>query len=319
MLSSARNGQVLVIGSANEDHVLTVDALPVPGATVLAGSSTLTAGGKGANQAVAAARGGADTAFVAALGADDRGARLRAALEGAGVDTRLVGRRPGAPTGLAVVTVAASGENAIVVAAGANAELDADAVEAALADATPAHLVVVQCEIPVPAVCRALEVAGRRGAFAILNLAPFVALPERALRAVGLLVVNESEARAALGERPGAAGRAVDDLAPALAARFGCAVVVTLGARGARCRTREGRDVTVPAHPVPDAVDTTGAGDAFVGFLAAALARGADLADAARTASVAAALSVQRPGAQASFPALAEVDAVLATNPAPHR
>ena len=159
---------------------------------------------------------------------------------------------------------------------------------------------------------------GRRGALLILNLAPFVALPERVVRAVSLLVVNESEARAALGERPGPAGHAADDLAPALAARFGRAVVVTLGAGGARCRTRDGRLVTVPAHQVPDPVDTTGAGDAFVGFLAAALARRAELTEAVRTATVAAALSVQRPGAQASFPALAEVDDALAAIPADH-
>ncbi|GAB2883828.1 ribokinase [Streptomyces mayteni] len=319
MPSSVQKGHVLVIGSANEDHVLTVDELPAPGATVLAGSSTVTAGGKGANQAVAAARAGADTRFVAMLGGDDRGARLHAALAAAGIDTRWVGRHSDARTGLAVVTVAASGENAIVVAAGANAVLDADTVEAALADATPAHIVVVQCEIPAPAVNRAVEVAGRRGSYLILNLAPFVALPERTLRAAGLLVVNESEARAALGERAGRASREADDLAPALGARFGCAVVVTLGARGARCRTRDGRLVAVPAHPVPAPVDTTGAGDAFVGFLAAALARRAELAEAVRTATVAAALSVQRAGAQASFPTLGEVDDILAALPADRR
>ena len=148
MSESIPKGRVFVIGSANEDHVLTVDTLPAPGATVLAGSSSLTAGGKGANQAVAAARGGADPRLVAMLGRDDRGARLHAALADAGVDTRWVGRHSDAPTGLAVVTVAASGENAITVAAGANADLDADTVEAALADATPSDVAVVQCEIP---------------------------------------------------------------------------------------------------------------------------------------------------------------------------
>lgn len=315
MLAQVRTGQVVVVGSANEDQVLTVDELPAPGATVLARSSAVTPGGKGANQAVAAARGGAGTRFVAMLGEDDRGARLHAALADAGVDTRWVGRHPDAPTGTAVVTVAASGENAIVVAPGANAECGGDAVEAALADATPAHVVVVQCEIPAPTVRRAIEAAGRRGAFPILNLAPFVPLPGGVPRATGLLIVNESEARAALGEAPGSGGLAADGLAPALAGAFGCAVVVTLGARGARCRTRDGRLETVPAHPASP-VDTTGAGDAFVGFLAAALARGAGLVEAARTGAVAAALSVERPGAQASFPTLDRVAHVLATTAA---
>lgn len=271
-----RRGRVVVVGSANVDLVLHVDHVVAPGETLLAGGSGRGPGGKGANQAVACARAGADVAMIGAVGNDPDGALLREALSAATVDvTRL--RAVDAPTGLAVVSVAADGENAIVVVPGANHAVDAlePADRELLAGA---DVVLAQLEVPLPLVTAA---AAATSGVVVLNAAPAAPLPDGLLAHVDVLVVNEGEA-AVLG--PAALGAVP-------------AVVTTLGADGCLLQRRDAPDLRVPAVPV-DVVDTTGAGDAFCGALAAALASGHDWPAVLQQATVAAARAVGSAGAQ---------------------
>ncbi|HEV6953085.1 MAG TPA: ribokinase [Promicromonospora sp.] len=295
-------GTVVVVGSANVDLVVDVPRHPAGGETILGGDLRRTPGGKGANQAVAAARaGGADTSFVGALGRDESADLLLASLQGAGVRTDTVDRVD-APTGTALITVSPDGENAIVVAPGANSRVRVGAAQARRVAA--ADVVLAQLEIPLGTVTAA-AVERRQGALFVLNAAPSRELPDALWREVDVLVVNEHEA----ADLAGAAGTP-EDLAAALLARVP-AVVVTLGAEGSLVVRRDTDPVRVPAARV-DAVDTTGAGDTYCGVLAAALARLglAGLADAARLAGAAAALAVTRPGAQDAVPDAAEVAAL---------
>ncbi|MFK4089411.1 ribokinase [Kribbella sp. NPDC020789] len=288
---------VVVVGSANVDLVLPVQRIPRPGETVLAGAMTRGPGGKGANQAAAAARAGARTAMVAALGHDDGGALLRETLTEAGVDLSLV-TTSGAPTGTAIITVEASGENSIVVAPGANGELALSAAATQVIGA--AKIVLAQLEIPLPTV----QEAAAAGSYFILNAAPAAELPAGLLAEVDLLVVNESEAEAIAGPDRAALLKLVP------------AAVVTLGGAGAVILTRDNDEIAVPGVPV-EVVDTTAAGDTFCGVLAATLASAPDsgpitprdLTNAVRRANVAASLSVQTAGAIASVPHGDAIDA----------
>ncbi|WP_454042558.1 ribokinase [Cellulosimicrobium sp. Marseille-Q8652] len=327
----AERGRVVVVGSANVDLVVDVPRHPGAGETVLGGDLRRSPGGKGANQAVAAARaGGADTTFVGAVGRDDGADLLLASLDGAGVRTDRVARVDAA-TGTALITVSPDGENTIVVAPGANAHVRLGAED--VARITAADAVLAQLEVPLDVV-RAAADARRFGVPMVLNAAPSRDLPDDVWAAVDVLVVNEHEAADLAGPAdPGGAGRAdagradagradggpADALAVALLARVP-AVVVTLGGEGCLV-ARRGRAAgagpelaVVPPFPA-DVVDTTGAGDTFCGVLAAALARGDDLVDAARLAAAAGALAVARPGAQDAVPAAADV-ATLAARPA---
>ncbi|ONI74377.1 ribokinase [Kribbella sp. ALI-6-A] len=275
---------VVVVGSANVDLVLPVQRIPRPGETVLASGLTRGPGGKGANQAVASARAGASTAFVAALGADDGGALLREALDG--VDLSLV-QTVDQPTGTAIITVDADGENAITVAPSANATLRlTPEARAALGEA---KIVLSQLEIPFGTV----QAAAEASRYFILNAAPAAELSDELLGHVDLLVVNETEAEAVAGAKLSA----LLDRVPA--------AVVTLGAEGAVILTRSADEVRVPAVRV-EVVDTTAAGDTFCGVLAATLAAtsttASDLTNAVRRATVAASLSVQTAGAIPSVP-----------------
>lgn len=305
-MMSGMSGTVIVVGSANVDLVVDVPRHPGPGETVLGGNLRRTPGGKGANQAVAAARaGGADTWFLGALGQDEHADLLVESLTGAGVRTDLVARYDD-PTGVALISVTADGENSIIVAPGANSRV---AVVGGLPDA---DVVLAQLEIPLEAIVAAAR-ARRDGAIFVLNAAPSRELPRELYDEVDVLVVNEHEA-ADLAGQTDVAGRAgagpdVRTLAAALLDRVP-AVVVTLGADGVVVARRGADPVAVPA-PRVDAVDTTGAGDAFCGVLAARLAVGADLVDAARAATAAGAITATRPGAQAAVPTTDEV-AVLA-------
>jgi ribokinase len=307
-------GRVVVVGSANVDLVVAVPRHPRGGETLLGGSLRRLPGGKGANQAVAAARaGGAPTSFVGAVGRDDDGTLLLDALRADGVDVTAV-ERAGSPTGTALVMVDGAGENAIVVAPGANADVG-PGVGAAVGAAGPA-VVLAQLEVPVDAVVAAFR-ARPDGARSVLNAAPSQALPPDLLAATDVLVVNEHEARDVLaGPDGGEEGDTGDDgrrdgggdptaTARALAALVP-AVVLTLGARGCVVVVRDEEPVRVAA-PVVEAVDTTGAGDVLCGVLAARLAGGAPLVDAARTAVVAGALAVTRAGAQPAVPTAREV------------
>jgi ribokinase len=277
---------VTVVGSGNVDLVSQVERIPEPGETVLSTGFATHAGGKGNNQATAAARAGASTTFVGAFGADDNGARLLASLADAGVRTLV--RTSAEPTGTALITVSATGENAIVVNAGANATLT-DLTPGERAAIAGADLVLLQLEIPLETVIAAARIASGR---VVLNAAPARPLPDELLAAVDLLVVNEHEA-ALLG--------GADHLLTVVPG-----LVVTLGAKGALVRTAE-TTTEVPGIPV-DVVDTTGAGDTFCGALVAALDERVPLDEAARFATVAAALSVRRAGAVPAIPTREEID-----------
>ena len=296
---------ILVFGSLNIDLVVRVKSLPAPGETVLGPSYDVVAGGKGANQALAAARAGAAVAMVGAVGKDAFGEIALAELGVAGVDLAGVARK-GPRTGAAFITVDRKGENEIVVASGANLKTRQSQVpDAALGTAT---LVVLQMEVPVRENWALARRARARGARVLLNAAPAQPLPAEALTSLDWLVANEIEIAAIAG----AAGHGHEDpraAGAALAAATGIAVVVTLGSQGAVAYAG-GEAWEIGALPVTP-VDSTAAGDAFVGTLAAALDAGAALPAALRRASVAGALACLVGGAQPSLPSRAAVDARL--------
>lgn len=297
---------VLVFGSANADLVFPVPELPAPGRTVLGEGYRATPGGKGANQAVAAARDGARAAFAGAVGRDPLAAVALSALRAArNVDLSRVAETE-APTGCAAICVDPSGRNQIAVAAGANALARADQVEdAALGEGA---VVLLQMEVPPAETAKLAARARSRGARVVLNLAPPDVLPGEALRAVDLLVANEHEA-AWLARRFGCGADAAS-LREALGGGGGAGVAVTRGEAGAEAATAGGGVLRVPAFPVA-ATDTTGAGDCWCGVLAAALDAGAPLDAAMRRAAAAAAIACTRPGAAAAMPAAAEIEALL--------
>jgi ribokinase len=291
---------VTVLGSANLDVVVRVARLPAPGETVLALGRDRLPGGKGLNQAVAAARAGARTTFVAAVGRDDAADLLLATLRDAGVDASAVGRSD-RPTGTALVTVQVSGENSIVVDPGANT--DVRPAGPGRAAVTGARVLLAQLEVPLPVVAEEAGAARDAGVTVVLNAAPSQPLPTDLLAAVDVLLVNQHELRDVTGLS------SVDVALAALADQVP-AVVVTLGADGARWRSADG-DGSAPGLAA-QVVDTTGAGDAFAGTLAAALAAGSGLGQAVRRGTAAGALSVERAGAAVSMPTGAEIDARLA-------
>ena len=306
-----RDDLVVVVGSINVDLLLTVGRHPRPGETLLGGGGTQSAGGKGANQAVAAALRGTPTAMVGAVG-DDAGADVALAqLRRAGVDLADVATVPG-PTGLAVVTLDDGGENTIVVVSGANEKVGGEVLDGAAAVLRRARVCVLQGEIPTASIVAAASTAHAAGARVVLNAAPALELPAATLAVADPLVVNEHEARLVLGwagaEVPAcpSAPDAEDPddgglvLARGLRSLGVPSVVVTLGAAGA-VGVEPDHEWSVAGLRVP-VRDTTGAGDAFVGALAASLARGSSLHDAARDATRVAAYSVQRLGAQDSYP-----------------
>ena len=294
---------IVVVGSLNLDLVARVERMPRPGETVLALGYAEHPGGKGANQAVAAARAGARVAMVGRVGHDDAGRRLRDGLLQDGIDVAEV-RLVEAPTGRALIEVDEGGQNRIVVVPGANHAWRADDLPRDVLD--EAELVIVQREVPDDVVAGAIHRARAAGARVLLNLAPAGPIAPEALGDVDVLVVNESEAAELAGRSEDEV--AADPLGAArdLSQRVRDQVVVTLGAQGAvhAGRTGEGR---VAGFPV-EAVDTTAAGDAFVGALAARLAEGAKVGDAVRFACAAGAEAATRAGAQPSLPGRAAIE-----------
>ena len=298
-----------VFGSLNIDISVTVPRLPAPGATVLGGAAAFAPGGKGANQAVAAARLGADSGIrvrmVGCVGDDDFGRTMRATLNEEGIDDRAVRTVRGAPTGIAMITVDESGENIITVAPGANREPGPREIEAIGGEST--KVLVISAEVPVAAIRAVLD--GPRRPLTVLNLAPAPPAAEAAglLRArPDWLVVNESEAAAVLGRPVGGlaeAARAAADLVAAGARN----AVVTAGAAGAAYHGDDrGSDGTVAAFPVR-AVDSVGAGDTFVGALAVLLAAETPAREAVTAASAAGATAATRPGTQTGMPRPADI------------
>jgi ribokinase len=284
---------VAVVGSLNADLVVRVDRRPAAGETVLGGDLSVHPGGKGANQAVAAARLGARVLMIGAVGRDAYGDLLLESLRAAGVRAEAV-RRADRPTGVALIVVDRAGENSIVVAPGANAAVGPEAIRDHGDDLARAAVCVLQCELAATTVDAAAREAARRGTRVLLNLAPPAPVAPEVLALCDPLVLNEHEATHVVGTDLGAdATRALLSCGPR-------SVVLTLGSRGAVVDDGTG-PIPVPAPRVP-VVDTTGAGDAFIGALAHRLARGDSLSEAARLAVRAGALAVTRAGAQSSFP-----------------
>ena len=303
-------GRVVVVGSVNVDLVVVASRLPGPGETVTGGDVARHHGGKGGNQAVAAARLGAAVAFVGAVGDDDFGVAARAALVAEGIDVTHVLVAP-RPTGVALIVVDERAENLIAVAPGANASPTSATVAAALAALAirPGDVVLVSCEIPPDAVRAALAGARAAGAVAVLNPAPADGLDVATVALADVLTPNEAEL-AVLARDPHAGSLDVEVSARRLLAAGPAdrAVVVTLGAAGALAVPADDQALAIPApHVVP--VDTTGAGDAFNGALAAGLAAGMPLAVAVRRAVTAAGLSTTRAGARGGMQTAADLAA----------
>ncbi|MFF8971406.1 ribokinase [Streptomyces sp. NPDC014995] len=295
---------LLVVGSANADLVIGVERRPAAGETVLGSDLAVHPGGKGANQAVAAARLGARTALLARVGDDAHGRLLLDSQRAAGVDTVgvLVG---GAPTGVALITVDPSGDNSIVVSPGANARLTPEDVRAAACLLHTSRVVSAQLEIPLETVVEVVRGLAPGSRF-VLNPSPPRPLPAEVLAACDPLIVNEHEAKVILGDA--GAGEDPEDWARILLARGPGSVVVTLGPEGALVASPEG--IARVASVRVDAVDTTGAGDSFTAALAWKLGAGSSLAEAAAYAARVGAVAVTRRGAQESFPTAEEVDAL---------
>jgi ribokinase len=286
---------IVVVGSANADLYLELARLPVAGDTVLADGARWLPGGKGANQAAAAARLGATATLIAAVGDDAAAAVALGGLADDGVSIDKVRQVVGVPTGVATVCVDVHGDNQVVVAAGANARLEPVHIDVPAGTAA----VLVSLEIPADTAAAALARAHAVGALAVLNVAPADAASPSIVAAADVVIANEGEAAAVAGSR---------NLA-ALAADAGAIVVATAGPAGVRAATPAGEELHVAALPA-DVVDTVGAGDCFAAALTVALAEGQELARALRFAVAAATLKVTRPGARAT-PTRAEVEALL--------
>jgi ribokinase len=294
-----------VVGSVNIDLFLLVDALPAPGETVLGTGIRRAVGGKGANQAVALARLGSSVSLIGAVGADDDGRTAAETVASAGVEHGGLRRILDQPTGLAAITLDASGENTIVVTAGANEACTPHAVREQGWRIEQADVLVAQLELPIDTVLEAFGIADAGRTLRVLNAAPARAVPDGLFRLVDVLVVNEVEV-AMLSDVPDDPERA----AVSLLERGPSVVVVTLGKQGALAVDHFGTVHRAAGHAVTP-VDTTGAGDAFVACFALQHASGAPIAESLRAANVAAALSTLVPGAQAGLPTWDQVAEAL--------
>jgi ribokinase len=306
----SRSGQkpIVVVGSINADLVAKVERIPLSGQTVLGSDFKVHPGGKGANQAVAVARLGYPVFMIGKLGSDAFGPQLLSSMKDAGVDVSTVQTVDGA-SGVALIEVSASGENSIVVAAGANATLSPDDIDSHLEVIRAAGLVLVQLEIPVETVAHLVAVCLRQKVQVILDPAPARELPPEVLRGVRWFTPNETETDFYINSQTGS-DTDFRKQRDALFARDIQGVVLKRGSKGVYLADREGLDVTIPAFPT-NAIDTTAAGDAFNGAFATALMLGKDAKESARFAAAAAAVSVTRSGAQASMASREETEALL--------
>lgn len=301
--------KIVVVGSSNVDMVVQAPRIPRPGETVLGGKFAMIPGGKGANQAVAAARLGADVTFVARVGAGAFGAQALEGFRTEGIRTEYIVQDPEAEQGVALILVDTNGENAIAVAPGANSCLTPADVDRADSAFRECDIVLLQLEVPLLVVERAITLAKQYGKRVLLNPAPYLALPDSILSRVDLLTPNETEAGMLLGGGDAGLGGVATTAEKLLQRGVGC-VIVTLGREGVFVVTPEVQ-YHVAGRRVK-AVDTTAAGDAFSGALAVWIAEGASFRDAVDAAVATSALTVTRMGAQASLPKRAEVEAMLA-------
>ena len=292
------NKKILVIGSSNTDMTVITDRLPVPGETVLGGKFAMGPGGKGANQAVAAQRLGGNTSFICKVGKDIFGENAVRHYRNEGLDTTgvMISEQP---SGVALISVDKKAENCIVVASGANADITEADIEANRKAIEEASILLLQLEIPVEAVVKAAKIGHEAGVYVILNPAPACDLPEEIYRYLSLIIPNQTEIALMTGiearDEEGAA-KAVE----ALRDKGVKNVIVTMGSKGSMVY-HEGKATFVPSQKV-NAVDTTAAGDTYCGGLCVALSEGKDIIEAARFATAASALTVQKQGAQESIP-----------------
>lgn len=303
--------RVAVLGSSNTDMVVKLRNLPGPGETVIGGTFSMAAGGKGANQAVAAARAGGKVTFISRVGSDTFGQQSIAGFIHEGLDTSHVGIDERAASGVALILVDQAGENSIGVASGANAEISVSDIEKALGAITSSDIFLAQLEIPLAAVEAAITAAHRAGVPVVLNPAPSQPLRTEILPRISVLTPNEREAEHLAGTQIHDDAGTVQ-AARSLLKRGVQSVVITLGGRGAYIADMTHGEF-VPAFHVR-AIDTTAAGDVFSGTLAVALAEKASLREAAVFASAAAALSVTKLGAQPSAPRRADIESFLKQN-----
>jgi len=301
-------GNLVVLGSINADHILNLESFPAPGETVTGNQYQVAFGGKGANQAVAAGRSGANIAFIACTGDDDTGERVRKQLASDNIDIATVSVVAGESTGVALIFVNAEGENVIGIHAGANAALTTERVEAQRAIIAGAEALLMQLESPVESVLAAAKIAHENHTTVVLNPAPARVLSDELLALVDIITPNETEAEKLTGirvENDDDAARA----ARALHDKGIGTVIITLGSRGVWASVNgEGR--RVPGFKVK-AIDTIAAGDTFNGALVTALLEGKRMDDAIRFAHAAAAIAVTRKGAQPSVPWRKEIDEFL--------
>ena len=301
---------VVVIGSSNTDLIIKVARIPKPGETVLGGKFTRAAGGKGANQAVAAARAGGEVTFIARIGRDANGQQALNGFAAEDINVKYVIQDAKMPSGVALIFVAKDGENSIAVASGANDKLSAADVRRGEAAFRKARIVLLQLETPMKTIAASITLATEAGVPVLLNPAPALPLTAQLLERIYVLTPNQNEAQLLTGiavSSRATAAMAADQLL----ARGVQNVIITMGSLGALVASKTFRQ-WIPGFVVK-AVDATGAGDVFNGALAVALAEGRTLLEAARFASAAAAISVTRLGAQPSAPGRREIETMLAT------
>lgn len=302
--------KILVVGSSNTDLIIKVPEIPRPGETLIGGEFQTFQGGKGANQAVAAARGGGDVVFIASVGNDNYGAESIKGYKLDNINTEDIKICKNHPSGIAMITISDTGENAITVASGANAELKPEDLDEAEEAFHEAEYMLVQLETPLDTVQKAIEMCAEFDTKVILNPAPATQLPDDIFSRIDIITPNESEAQSLTGVKV-QDDRDAKKASDFLHDRGIKTVIITLGSQGAFLSDRiSGVSKTVPGFKV-EATDTTAAGDVFNGQLSVALAEGLALEDAIRQAHAAAALSVQKLGAQSSIPRREETDYFL--------